>query len=252
MCRTVWFTIVVGGNTCWFTVTVLYGHDNSYSLNQNALEMLMEIFPAMGIEEIVLSDHNGNPFREEDLRLENNDRFTINQVRIGDVWYQETGGPTIYSVPLFPPSLHSLKMQPSGSVLTVGRVLPDGKLNADECTFRCVENMRVLAYVLHGSCKGNTDVWKGCEAIRISDANMILSDDNDPAPSNGSIVVINHVRKNGIWHVVCPSICPAEEKRCAWCFRPNAPEKCKILPEEGYTRYCDKVCQKAHWPSQRK
>lgn len=84
-----------------------------------------------------------------------------------------------------------------------------------------------------------------CQAYRLSNSFWILLDENDPIPQDGEILVINHILMNGVWSVNVYDDNHKLEKRCDWCFQPNACEKCG---ECRTTRYCNSKCQKLHWP----
>jgi len=84
-----------------------------------------------------------------------------------------------------------------------------------------------------------------CDAYRLSNASWILLDENGPIPSDGDVLVINHILMKGVWSVNLYDDNHKAEKRCDWCFQPNAREKCS---ECKVTRYCDAKCQKEHWP----
>jgi hypothetical protein len=144
-------------------------------------------------------------------------------------------------------------------IVTIVWVCPKGCTHPSHYAFhKNISSLQQLAdeyYIDFEDRRIGDDLTERVEAYRFSNTNWELLNKDDPAPPNGSILVINHVLVNGIWYVSHYGR-PNEEKRCNWCFKPGAKEKCSWCvqdsvknPKHIVARYCNRECQKAHFPA---
>lgn len=98
---------------------------------------------------------------------------------------------------------------------------------------------------------GTTEQTQHFEECRFSNASWLLLNQDDPVPPDGSLLLLNHTCFQGTWVTHLYDAKHAKEKRCHWCYKPDAKEKCSLCIKEGgerlISRYCSKECQKMHW-----
>jgi len=144
-------------------------------------------------------------------------------------------------------------------VVTIVWVCPKGCTHPSHYAFhKNIKSMRQLADEYHIDFEDRRigdDLTERVDGYRFSDTNWRLLKEDDAAPSNGTILVINHVLAGGIWYVNHNG--PSKEQKCCfWCFKPGAKEKCSWCVEDSLknpnhvvARYCNRECQLAHLPA---
>lgn len=144
-------------------------------------------------------------------------------------------------------------------VVTIVWICPKGCTHPSHYAFhKNIKSLQQLAdeyYIDFEDGRIGEDLTQRVDGYRFSNTNWELLNEDNLTPSTGSILLINHVLINEIWYVNHHAP-PQEEKRCNWCFKPGAREKCSWCiedsvknPEHIIARYCNRECQKAHFPS---